>query len=159
MSSPPRIEEFANERKRKDMDSPSMEASTPVKKPRSNSYPPIHKPPPPKLSPAASSKGTLQKTPMPPRPPAPSAMKPPPPSAQKTRPPPPSSDSNAQSSLSQNVAKPKAPLGYEAEDPNIIPKVDLPDGWMSVYSNSKQKWYYFDKKTNKSVWEWPPPSL
>lgn len=141
------------------MDSPLVEASPPVKKPRSNSYPPIHKPPPPKSSPNTPLKDASQKTFVSPRPPAPSSIKPPPPSAQKPKPPPPSSDLKTPDSLPQKDKRPKPPLGYEAEDPNVKPKVDLPDGWISVYSNSKQKWYYFDKKANKSVWEWPPPSL
>jgi hypothetical protein len=151
MGSPPRIEEFSDERKRKDMDSPLAEVSPTVKKPRSNSYPPIHKPPPPPKS--------LQKNFTSPRPPAPLSIKPPPPSGQKARPPPPSSELKSIGLVPHKDIKPKADLGYEVEDPNVKPKVDLPDGWISVYSNSKQKWYYFDKKTNKSIWEWPPPSL
>jgi hypothetical protein len=35
--------------------------------------------------------------------------------------------------------------------------VDLPAGWMCVWSKSQQRWYFFDTKTNKSVWQWPPP--
>ena len=37
------------------------------------------------------------------------------------------------------------------------PKVDLPVGWMSVWSKSQKRWYFFNTKTNQSVWQWPPP--
>jgi hypothetical protein len=28
---------------------------------------------------------------------------------------------------------------------------------MCVWSKSQKRWYFFDTKTNKSVWQWPPP--
>jgi hypothetical protein len=34
--------------------------------------------------------------------------------------------------------------------------VDLPPGWICVWSKSQKRWYFFDTKTNKSVWKWPP---
>ena len=37
------------------------------------------------------------------------------------------------------------------------PEVDLPPGWMTVWSKSQKRWYFFCTKTNKSVWAWPPP--
>jgi hypothetical protein len=27
---------------------------------------------------------------------------------------------------------------------------------MCVWSKSQKRWYFFDTKTNKSVWKWPP---
>jgi hypothetical protein len=41
-------------------------------------------------------------------------------------------------------------------DPNTKPDIKLPVEWMLVWSNSKKRWYYFDKKNNASFWEWPP---
>lgn len=45
----------------------------------------------------------------------------------------------------------------ELQNPDKKPIVDLPSGWMCVWSKSQRRWYFFDTKTNKSVWEWPPP--
>jgi hypothetical protein len=39
---------------------------------------------------------------------------------------------------------------------SIKPCVELPSGWMCVWSKSQKRWYFFDTKTNKSVWKWPP---
>jgi hypothetical protein len=36
------------------------------------------------------------------------------------------------------------------------PNVDLPPGWMTVWSKSQKRWYFFCTKTNTSVWQWPP---
>lgn len=51
--------------------------------------------------------------------------------------------------------KPAAPM--ETQSPNEKPNISLPQGWISVWSKSQRRWYYFDQRTNKSVWEWPPP--
>lgn len=48
-------------------------------------------------------------------------------------------------------------LAAQLQSPDEKPKVDLPEGWMCVWSKSQKRWYFFDTKTNKSVWEWPPP--
>lgn len=45
----------------------------------------------------------------------------------------------------------------DVQSPDSKPKVDLPPGWMCVWSKSQKRWYFFDTKTNKSVWQWPPP--
>ena len=37
------------------------------------------------------------------------------------------------------------------------PSVDLPEGWICVWSKSQKRWYFFNTKNNKSVWQWPPP--
>lgn len=47
-------------------------------------------------------------------------------------------------------------LEQDLENPDVKPMVDLAAGWISVWSKSKRRWYFFDKKTNKSVWNWPP---
>ena len=46
----------------------------------------------------------------------------------------------------------------DVQSPDYKPKVDLPPGWMCVWSKSQKRWYFFDTKTNKSVWQWPPSS-
>jgi len=51
---------------------------------------------------------------------------------------------------------PTQPLDYTNKDRK--PNVDLPTGWMCVWSKSQTRWYFFDTRSNKSVWEWPPPS-
>mmetsp|Transcript_22970 Transcript_22970/g.32363 ORF Transcript_22970/g.32363 Transcript_22970/m.32363 type:complete len:82 (-) Transcript_22970:108-353(-) len=45
----------------------------------------------------------------------------------------------------------------DLQTPNSKPNIKLPAGWISVWSKSQKRWYFFDKKTNKSIWEWPPP--
>lgn len=42
------------------------------------------------------------------------------------------------------------------DDESNKPDVALPTGWMCVWSKSQKRWYFFDTKTNKSVWNWPP---
>ena len=49
-----------------------------------------------------------------------------------------------------------AALPLDLESPDIKPAVDLPTGWICVWSKSQKRWYFFDTKTNKSVWTWPP---
>ena len=60
-----------------------------------------------------------------------------------------------QASLAATTAAPP-PLEVQSKDNK--PTVDLPPEWLVSWSNSQQRWYYFNRKTNKSVWEWPPPS-
>ena len=49
-----------------------------------------------------------------------------------------------------------AALPLDLESPDVKPAVDLPTGWICVWSKSQKRWYFFDTKTNKSVWTWPP---
>lgn len=123
--------------------------------------PPSKAPPPPKPAP--------KKTPIPERPPAPPAKPNPPPkpavhkrttSTGST-----SAASSAQTSGSSSIAVgkrvPTAPVQEEQLDmqtPDKRPGVDLPQGWMTVWSKSQKRWYFFCTKTNKSVWQWPPPT-
>lgn len=44
----------------------------------------------------------------------------------------------------------------DLQTPDKKPTVDLPAGWMCVWSKSQKRWYFFDTKSNKSVWKWPP---
>ena len=103
------------------------------------------KPAPPLPLPSSRpSKKQVQQQPKP-RPP------PPPPKKQvqrqkPIRPPPPNKQTQ------QQKIPPPPPENSEAK-----PNIQLPPGWITVFSKSQRKWYYFDKKTNRSVWEWPPP--
>jgi hypothetical protein len=49
---------------------------------------------------------------------------------------------------------PPVTLALDVE--SIKPCVELPSGWMCVWSKSQKRWYFFDMKTIKSVWKWPP---
>jgi integrator complex subunit 6 len=51
---------------------------------------------------------------------------------------------------------PQAPTDVQSQDNK--PNVNLPPDWIVSWSRSQQRWYYFNKKTNNSLWEWPPPS-
>ena len=53
----------------------------------------------------------------------------------------------------------EGPTKSNMQDPDNKPDVKLPAEWMLVWSRSKKRWYYFDKRTNASVWEWPPPTI
>lgn len=58
----------------------------------------------------------------------------------------------------QQVNKKAPPLQQiDMQSQEKKPSVDLPPGWMCVWSKSQKRWYFFDTKTNKSVWQWPPP--
>jgi hypothetical protein len=70
-------------------------------------------------------------------------------------------------SVSQGVAastdmqtrRPSVPVTdtVDMQTPDKKPEVDLPPGWMTVWSKSQNRWYFFCTKSNKSVWQWPPP--
>lgn len=144
----------------------SKTEDTPRKKQKGHGPPPPSaKPPPPPPKP------THKKQPPPPPPPS---RRPPPP-----RPPPekrPSTDtsaSNAKANPSVPVAPRKnvqpsgtpetkvqvvpQPVHSDLQSQDKKPNVDLPQGWMCVWSRSQRRWYFFNTKSNKSVWEWPPP--
>ena len=42
------------------------------------------------------------------------------------------------------------------DNEHVKPNAELLPGWICVWSKSKQRWYFFDTKTNASVWNWPP---
>lgn len=57
----------------------------------------------------------------------------------------------------KTVPLPLPPLSdLDLECADVKPKVELPPGWICVWSKSQKRWYFFDTKTNKSVWKWPP---
>lgn len=71
----------------------------------------------------------------------------------KKKPPPPPKPTQ----ISQVKARTHKLLPCDVQSINVKPKVNLPPGWISVWSKSQRRWYYFNQNTNKSVWEWPPP--
>jgi len=63
--------------------------------------------------------------------------------------------------LQQQKGDAPAPASAPAEtldlqSPDKKPAVNLPQGWICVWSKSQRRWYFFDTKSNKSVWTWPP---
>jgi len=120
-----------------------------------------------KVSPTASP---AQRPPVPSRPLPPARRPPPPkppnkqhvniPSGKQHRPPAPAPKAKTSQPIMQNkqhIQHRPPPPAPSSQNPNAKPNIKLPDGWICVWSKSQKKWYYFDKKTNKSVWEWPPP--
>lgn len=139
--------------------------------------PPPAKPLPPAKSsrpPAPSPVITKQESPRPPKPvrgppppPAPTeasrkhthAPKPPPRPTSTSAPPPPPIDARTVSKTVPVVENKNQTLTAEGlQRPDVKPNIALPAGWMCVWSKSQKRWYFFNTKNNKSVWEWPPPS-
>jgi len=106
------------------------------------------------LAPPMISTHPVQQLQIKPPPPPLTTMKPPPP--MKPKPPPPPKPQEAAPQQNQPVQEQPQPY-LDLQDPHIKPEVVLPHDWMSVWSKSKQRWYFFDKRRNTSVWEWPPP--
>lgn len=141
---------------------PRSQSLTQPKPPVAINPPPPNKPPAPPL---ASTAAASQKRPPPPPPPneVPSA-----PVKQAPRPlgpakaPVPPLESKK---VPQQPKRTSLPLvaqilqddGLDLQTPDAKPNVDLPPGWICVWSKSQKRWYFFDTKTNKSVWQWPPP--
>lgn len=130
---------------------PSGKSSSPLpKQPKGSVSSSKQKPPPPvQKFKIPSSK----QRPPPPAVPPPQQLKPAQPSLKKKPPPPPKAVQITQTK--PRTQQPPPPS--DAQSPNIKPKENLLPGWISVWSKSQKRWYFFDQNTNKSVWEWPPP--
>lgn len=114
----------------------------------------LNPPPPPKME----GQKRQSSLPHPARKPAP----PTPAQQSKTKPPPPKrQNSDEEVKAHQEPMKQMPPVSepLQLQNPNQKPDVELPTGWMSVWSKSQKRWYFFDTRTNKSVWEWPPPGM
>ena len=61
------------------------------------------------------------------------------------------------SSTKSSVATSSQQQQVDLQNPDVKPSVNLPSGWICVWSKSQKRWYFFDTRTNKSVWQWPPP--
>ena len=41
----------------------------------------------------------------------------------------------------------------DLENPEMKPRIKLPEGWACIWSKSQNRWYFFHNRTNKSVWD------
>ena len=64
--------------------------------------------------------------------------------------------SSTDTTATATAATGNTPSEQDLQSPEKKPDVDLPAGWMCVWSKSQKRWYFFDTKSNKSVWKWPP---
>ena len=160
---------------------PSKPSAPPPKPKAAPPKLPPRKPPPPGAPPSAPPKPPTPKppperrisisSPKPP-PPKPAVQPPPPPkyvgSTQQANPPvfiaqqrPPPHKSSVLSipcGSGANVEQlPAAAASVNVQSPDNKPDVDLPTGWICAWSKSQKRWYFFDQRSNKSVWQWPPP--
>jgi hypothetical protein len=122
-------------------------------------------PPPPQKRPSIQSTGHK-------------IVPPPPPGGQKNTPqkPPPPKRLNSREEMPQSTPQQAPPKRMNSRDgipqsatatsqssqqsqtidlqnPSEKPKMALPEGWICVWSKSNKRWYFFDTKTNKSVWD------
>lgn len=44
-------------------------------------------------------------------------------------------------------------LSTDLENPEMRPRIKLPEGWACIWSKSQKRWYFFHSRTNKSVWD------
>jgi hypothetical protein len=85
---------------------------------------------------------------------------PPPPQATITAQPGGTNTTQATSSVPEEaqvgVSAQSAVSNDDLQNSEVPPNVDLPAHWICVWSKSQKRWYFFNKKDNKSVWKWPP---
>jgi hypothetical protein len=151
---------------------PPPPPKVPIKKPPPPPNPNQARPPPPPTQQAPPSTAIAKPPPLqpptakvPPVPPPRPQQNPPAPKPANLKPPPPQAQAQTQAQVQlqpqqqkrPSVVVPPPPPTIDMQSPDKRPKVDLPPGWMCVWSKSQNRWYFFDTKTNKSVWEWPPP--
>ena len=108
----------------------------------------LSRPPPP---PPPSGTSNSKRPPPPPNQGMSGSPKPPPPTKAPAPPPP-----------IKPVHQIKRPslvqeASLDLQTPDVKPNVNLPFGWMCVWSKSQKRWYFFNTTNNKSVWQWPPP--
>lgn len=130
----------------------------PTKMPPKKHPLPPSRPPPPRSKaqpPTPSGQQGHQQKPPPPQTPGSmqAAGKPPPPARQDT----PAKPSTIPWQTNKDPSTPQASGSIDMQSPDKKPNVDLPAGWMCVWSKSQKRWYFFCTKTNRSVWQWPPP--
>jgi hypothetical protein len=164
---------------------PSKPSAPPPKPKAAPSRQPPRKPPPPAAPPSAQPAPPKASTPKPPperqtsitspKPPPPKpAVQPnappkfvastqqanPPVSIAQQRPPPPKPSFvlSRSGAPAANVEQPPAAVvSANVQSPDNKPDFDLPTGWVCAWSKSQNRWYFFDQRSNKSVWQWPPP--
>ena len=109
---------------------------------------------PPRPAGVNRSSSTSVKRPAPPKSQVQGSARPPPP--------PPKPSTVGAGAAPTSVAKAltsEAPSNQDLQRSGVKPQVDLPAGWMCVWSKSQKRWYFFNTKNNRSVWQWPPPKL
>lgn len=121
--------------------------------------PPTKQPPPPphpqQKRPSKSAGGHKIVPPPPPSaqnltsPKPPPSQKPPPPKRMKISEEIPQSTNNPATQSAETVSSVN---NTDLQNPNEKPKISLPEGWVCVWSKSQKRWYFFDTRTNKSVW-------
>jgi len=52
-----------------------------------------------------------------------------------------------------NSQQPQQDIATQLQNPSVKPRLKLREGWICVWSKSQKRWYFFDTKTNKSVWD------
>eukprot|EP00986_Skeletonema_menzelii_P000422 scaffold124_cov153-Skeletonema_menzelii.AAC.11 len=154
--SPPR---HRGEFKKRDADQPlvateakrakiSSEGSELRKAPPRPPPPPTKQPPPPPHpQKKRSSKTAGGHKIVPPPPPVVTSQKPLPPKRMESNEELPQSTTNPAKSSEAVQAN-----NTDLQNPNEKPKITLPEFWICVWSKSQKRWYFFDTRTNKSVW-------
>ena len=125
--------------------------------------PPARPPPPSKRQPGPSSA-----PPPPPKPSQPQKQTPQKPHSQQShakqaqkhapqKPAPPkrqtSDDIGAPTPTKAQQPQPQEDIAAQMQNPGAKPNIKLPEGWICVWSKSQKRWYFFDTRTNKSVWD------
>ena len=60
---------------------------------------------------------------------------------------------NTSSGHSKQPQQQQQDLTMQLQNPGEKPKIKLPEGWICSWSKSQKRWYFFDTRTNKSVWD------
>jgi len=107
--------------------------------------PPTKQPPPPPPPQKRPSKTAGGNKIVPPPPPPGQTQKPPPPKRMNSR------EETTQNTTTESVQSSEA-SSTDLQNPNEKPKITLPEFWICVWSKSQKRWYFFDTRTNKSVW-------
>ncbi len=68
----------------------------------------------------------------------------------------PPSLAESNTTISEQLQQLESSVVLILDNEHVKPNVELLPGWICVWSKSKQRWYFFDTKTNRSVWNWPP---
>ena len=106
--------------------------------------PPKPKPAPPKRQNSNQANQAQKQTPQKPV----IATKPAPPKRQDS-----AGATSAPAAINAHPTQQQQDINGQLQNPNAKPTIKIPEGWICVWSKSQKRWYFFDTKTNKSVWE------
>ena len=56
-------------------------------------------------------------------------------------------------SASHTDSQKQQDITEQLHNPDAKPTIKLPEGWVCVWSKSQKRWYFFDTRANKSVWD------